>query len=444
MKQVFLAIIIALMTVGLYGQEPGAVQNEPKVRLKVVYEKTFDEEILDVIFDTATVAIEEAKQMGWKEEAFSEEEKAKGKVLVSYPKVVFISRGRRISRLPAERGNSYNAKELPIYDRDGRVVNKIVLKDYGEEYTRFSPMRKFITVGKMPQEWRPDYSGGTLYDNNGRIIWEIEGPAEPTALAVSDEGYVIAGRVDWMNGPPTRGGDFYVYDPRGARIATIENPDKRRLASLLANFSKDGNYALLCFSPEEAQPAVFVLISKEGKILWKKEIACIHSRWVGETDVFPKKGVIGCIYKGGLQLFYVDWNGNLRWLAPLTASGYACCRFAQDGKRVYASSSKGYLWCFDLNTGRTIWRHKEPWSPPVEGKRGVPEAPEFVELYELGQNIVVNATYKVLVFDSKTGKLVAETEYGKDTRIFLSPHNGRIFVVDVKGKRVLGLEVKEG
>jgi|GEM_PF-2606268 len=442
MKQVFLAIIIALMTVGLYGQEPVVDQGEPKVKLKVVYEKSFDEEILDVIFDTATVSIEEAKQMGWKEEAFTEEEKAKGKVSISYPRVVFVSRGRRLSWLPDERRGSYRTKEIEFHDKNAKIINKLILGRKTSQQVFFSPNKKYILVNRLLSEWGSGYSlGGAVYERIGKKIWEID---ELTPMAVSDEGYVIAGHVDWMNGPPTRGGDFYVYDPQGARIATIVNPDKRRLASLLANFSKDGNYALLCFSPEEAQPAVFVLIAKEGKILWKKEIACIYSRWVGETDIFPQKGVIGCIYKGGLQLFYIDWTGNLRWLIPLTASGYACCRFAQDGKRVYASSSKGYLWCFDLKTGKVIWRHKEPWSPPVEGKRGVPGAPEFLELYELGQNIVVNATYKVLVFDSKTGKLVAESDYGKDTRIFLSLHNGRIFVIDVKGKRVLGLEVEEG
>ena len=42
-----------------------------------MYEKTFEDTIVDVIFDTVT--LEEAKAMGWKEEAFSEEEKAKGK-----------------------------------------------------------------------------------------------------------------------------------------------------------------------------------------------------------------------------------------------------------------------------------------------------------------------------------------------------------------------------
>ena len=86
-----LAIVIALMAMnsGLYAQEKDTAQTESKVELKVVYEKTFDEPIVNVIFDTATVNIEEAKKRGWKEEGFTNEEKIKGKVLISYPKVVF-------------------------------------------------------------------------------------------------------------------------------------------------------------------------------------------------------------------------------------------------------------------------------------------------------------------------------------------------------------------
>ena len=443
MRGLILIAVIALMTInlGLYAQEPSAVQGEPKVKLKVVYEKTFDEEILDVIFDTATVSIEEAVKMGWKEEAFTAEEKARGKALVSYPKVVFFSRGRELSWLPDGRRDSYSTKELRFFGKDNKMMKSLALKDFSEERVYLSPQRKYILISKVPQEWNPKYSGGALYNLNGRKIWEIT--KAPTTLAASDESYVVAGKIDWICVPPEPGGSFYVYNNKGRSMATVENPEQDRLAPILANFSKDGEYALLCFSAEDTQPAVFVLITQKGKVLWKEEVACIYSRAVGETDILPNKGVIGSIYKGGLQLFYIDWTGNLRWLVPLTASGYACCRFAQDGKRVYASSSKGYLWCFDLNTGRTIWRHKESWSPPLEGRRRVPGSPEFRELYELRQHIVVNGTYKVLVFDSETGKLVAETEYGKDTRIFLSPHNGRIFVVDVKGKRILGLKIEE-
>jgi len=264
MKKLFLlTTIIALMamSLGLYAQDTAQV--EPKVDLKVVYEKTFDEPIVDAIFDTVTVSIEEAKQMGWKEEAFTPEDKAKRKVLVSYPKVVFVSQGRELDWYVPRRRSSYHTKELKFYDTDGKIINRLFLKKYGEEYIYLSPQQKYILVARIPTEWAPEYSGGTLYDLNGRKIWETEGS---TPIAVSDEGYAIAAYLDW-DVPPKPGGDFYVYDSKGKLLTTIENPLKRKTAPLFAEYSKDGGYATLSFNATTYPPTVFVLITKDGKIL---------------------------------------------------------------------------------------------------------------------------------------------------------------------------------
>ena len=247
-----LAIVIALMAMnsGLYAQEKDTAQTESKVELKVVYEKTFDEPIVNVIFDTATVNIEEAKKRGWKEEGFTNEEKIKGKVLISYPKVVF---GVQEARLEAR-----------FYDKNAQIINRLTLKEYEGVY--LSPNKRCILVSKIPDEWNPQYSGGTLYDLDSKKIWEIDGP---TPTAVSDEGYAIAAYLDWQV-PPAPGGDFYVYDSKGKLITTIENPLKKKTAPLFAKFSKDGEYALLGFRASTYPPTAFTLITKEGKILWKK------------------------------------------------------------------------------------------------------------------------------------------------------------------------------
>jgi len=435
MKQVFLAIIIALMTVGLYGQEPGAVQNEPKVRLKVVYEKTFDEEILDVIFDTATVSIEEAEQMGWKEEAFTEEEKAKGKVLVSYPKVVLISTGREPGWYVPERRNSYYTKELIFFDKE-EILNRLVLGwEDGAEFVYLSPQKKYCLVSRWPTEWKPEYSGGILYDLTGKKIWEIDGP---TPIAVSDEGYAVAAHLDWQI-PPNPGGDFYVYNSKGKLLTTIENPLKEKTAPLFAEYSKGGEYAILSFKATTYPPTVFVLISKEGRILWKKELS--DYRFPGRFEEIDIRAKAGIALANG---FFIDWYGRLKWTQTLRAGGNRQCKFSQDGEKIYICSTSGDLWCLSKNTGKVIWAHKEPRIPTSDDIRERAQVPKFTEMCEQNHYVVVKGhPSKVFIFNSDTGKLKAKVEYpGK--RIFLSLHNGRIFVIDVKGKRVLGLEVKEG
>jgi hypothetical protein len=429
MRRLFLSSIIAFLAIslGLYAQKDTA-QAEPKVNLKVVYEKTFDEPILDVIFDTVTVTIEEAKSMGWKEEAFTEE--GKGKVLASYPKVVLISRGRELDWYVPERRSSYYTKEIRFYDRDGKIINRLPLKEFGEEYVYLSPQQKYILIAKIPTEWAPGYSGGILYDLNGNKIWEIEGP---TPIAVSDEGYAVAAYLDW-DVPPKPGGDFYVYDSKGKLLTTIENPLKEKTAPLFAKYSKDGGYAILGFIKPTYPPTALVLITKEGKIIWKKELPeyrfSARQGCNEEIDILPYKGVG---LSGG---FFIDWQGNLKWKRWFNAGANRGCIFSQDKQKFYIYGAKGHLYSLNLDTGSIIGEYKQVWNP-------ADKIFWFVEMYELNQYIVVKGhPNKIFIFDGGAEKLKAEIEYpGK--RIFLSLHNGRIFVIDVEDKKILGLKIEE-
>ena len=427
-RKLFLVSIIAFLAIGPYAQEKDSVQTESKVNLKVVYEKTFDEPIVDVIFDTATVSIEEAKKMGWKEEAFTAEDKIQEKVLISYPKVVLISRGRELTWLPDERRNCYDTKELRFYDKNGMIINKIVLKEDGE-HIHFSPNNKYILVSRVPTDWNPQSPGGTLYDLDGKKIWGIEGS---TPIAVSDEGYAVAVYRDW-DIPPSRKGDFYVYDSKGKLLKTIENPLKGKTTPEYTQFSKNGEYAIICFSGGICAPSVFLLITKEGETLWKKEFPKhYYSRWVGEIDILVDKGIAGCVENGGVWAFYFDWRGNLRWFTQLNTLGYACCKFAYDAEKVYVSSSTGYLWCFNKDNGSIIWMEK------ITDKGRA-----FTELYEKNQWIILkdDEYARCFFFDSKTGKLKGKIEYpGK--KIFLFQHNGIIFVINATDNRIQALKIE--
>ncbi|KPJ71233.1 hypothetical protein AMJ52_08795 [candidate division TA06 bacterium DG_78] len=445
MRGLFLTTIIASMAIniGLYAQEEEMVQEKPKIELSVVYEKTFDDTVVDVIFDTATVSIEEAKQMGWKEGALTIEDKAKGKVLVSYPKVVFVSRGRELGwYVPESQGSSYYVKELRFYDKYSRLQRKLDIRfEEGFEFIHLSPQKKYILVSKMPSEYNPEYSGGSLYDCVGKRIWEIAGP---TPIAVSDEGYAVAAHLDWQV-PPNPGGDFYIYDSEGKLISTIENPDKNKTSPLFGEYSKDGDYAVISFHAGTVPPTIFLLITKEGKILWQKELP--ENSFPGrseEIDILPNKGI------GVTNAFFINWQGNLKWKYSLNLGGNKGCIFSQDEMRFYVYTTYGYLYSFDVYSGSIIWEHREPWSP-----QGIPrlidKVPWFVEMQEQAQYIVVKGAItnwtswhssKVFLFDSRTGELKIEIEY-PDKKIFLSSHNGIIFVIDAANNKVEGLKIEE-
>jgi len=435
MRKIFFTAIIAFLAIGLYAQDTAQVEPLPvqqqtgKVNLKVVYEKTFDEPIVDVIFDTATVSIEEAKKVGWKEGAFTEEEKAKGKVLISYPKVIFVSQGRELIWYGPARRSSYYTKEIRFYDRNGKIINRLSLKEFGEKYVYLSPQQKYILIAKIPTEWAPGYSGGILYDIDGNKIWEIEGP---TPIAVSDECYAVAAYLDWQI-PPKPGGDFYVYDSKGKLLRTIENPMKEKTAPLFAEYSKDGEYAILVFAMPTFPPTELILITKAGKIIWKKELSKYrftpHRGSNEEIDILPYK-VIGL--SGGI---IIDWEGNLKWERTSNWGGIRGCTFSQNEQNFYIYGANR-LYSLNIDNGKNIWEHTQHWDSEDKVLK-------FVEMFEIHQYIGIKGhPNKIFIFESKTGKLKTEVEYS-DTQIFLTQYNGHIFVIDTGHKKILGLKIEE-
>jgi outer membrane protein assembly factor BamB len=408
---------------------------EKNIELEVIYEKTFDEPIVDVIFDTATVKIEEAKRMGWKENAFSDEEKSKGKVLVSYPKVVLISRGRELTWLPDERRGFYETKRIQFYDKNGKIIKIVDIKEE-TGLIHFSWNKKYMVIATYPSENGFSSKGGIVYDINGNKIWEVK---NVSPLAISNEGYIIATSGDW-GGVPVAGGNFFIYDTNGKLITIIKNPDSTKVMPYYAQFSKDGEYALLIFNMED-KPTIFFLITKKGEILWRKDLPEYrYSRWDAEIKIYQNLGVIGGIYKGGMNAFYIDWEGNLKWIIPLKTLGYCCCILDTITGRIYFSSSSGYLWCFDKDTGNLIWKQKI-----------TEEGNYFIEMYLHDENLILNganagqATWvssSIFVFDKNTGELKNKMEYPKET--FLLYHNNMFFITNTVTKKIEGLRIFKG
>ena len=421
--------------------------SEKNIELEVIYEKTFDEPVVDVIFDTATVTIEEAKRMGWKEKAFSDKEKDKGKVLISYPRAVLVCK---------ESARGYDGwymyvhpkpdlqirmTGLKFYSKNGEFLKELEIgKNYNTQYVYLSPQRKYILVSNIPTEYLPDHRGGALYDFNGNKIWEIE---EHSPIAVSDEGYAIAAYLDW-GVPPEPGGDFYVYNPKGKLIATIENPLKDKTAPLDAYFSKDSEYALLCFRGEGAPPTIFMLITKEGKILWKKDfLEYIYTSSGGSVDILPYKGVAGDVStrRTIFHVFLIDWQGNLKWFKPVDFWGGVITSFSQDGEKIYFCSSRGYIGCFKRSDGSILWEHKE-WMPKSRRVDPSMNIPNFSQIFEHFKFLIARTDSALFFFDKERGELKKKLTYpGK--KIFLTLHNGIPFVIEPRDKKILGLKIEE-
>ncbi len=336
--------------------------------------------------------------------------------------------------------SSYYVREIRFYDKDGKEKNRIKIGEEGSEWIHISSHKKYILISKIPTEYNSDYSGGVLYDCNGNKVWEKEGP---TLIAVSDEGYTVGVNLDWQV-PPEPGASFYIYNPSGRSIRTIENPDKRRTAPLFAKYSSDGEYAVLVFKGTTVPPTIITLIKKTGEILWQKEFP--EYRFSGreeEMDILEGVGVCGIFDKGSPYAFFIDWQGNLKWTVPLEIRGNMIVKISKDREKVFVVSSIGYIWCIRVNNGEFLWTHRESWTPdPLAKGKGWPwEVPRFRELKIKGDTFYIIGkqgrnwhSSTLFVFDGENGKLLKKIEYPQEKITFAKDKRKIGLINATKGK----------
>jgi len=423
MKNVFIYTIIALMAInlGLYAQEKETTQEKSKIELTVIYEKTFDDTIVDVIFDTATVSIEEAIKMGCKEDAFAPEDKIKDKTTVFYPKLVFISDASKMSYDISEypRGR----REIRFYKRNGELIKKELIQPWAERVV-YSKNGEFVLRSWVPTEHTAERQGGTLYRLDGTIVWK---KAENELVAVSNDGYVMA--KDPTYGEEPSDGHIF-YEPSGKEIARIVNPLKdKAVGYTAAKFSPNGDYAIIGYT--DFKKTVIILADKEGHILWQQEFDW-RSYTPYEMDIVEDLGMIGVCNKDGASVFFIDQKGDLKWIVPLEIRGNMIVKISEDKKKVYVASSKGYIWCIDINNGKFLWKHREEWAtdPLFTERRLSWEVPRLRELRVINDTLYIIGkqgrdwhSSTLFVFDGATGFLCKKEEYPQQKITFAQIEN---------------------
>lgn len=415
-------LIVLFLGILLIGLTISAQEESPKIELNTVYERNLDEVIVDAIYDTATVSLSDAKLMGWQSTYINRLE-AKDVLKVEYPKIIKVSkRGTDLEYYaPDTKNTSYYVKELRFYDKDGRKIRSIPLES--SEYIYSSPSNRYILVSKMPAEFKPNYSGGTLYDAKGVKVFEMEGLSP---IAVSDEGLMVAANLDWEI-PSKTGESFYLYDKSGRLIKEIENPDKKNAAAFLAKFSPEGKFAILVFAGTGTRPTYLYIIDSNGKISGHCDLPEYRfSARAEEMDISDDAGfavILDKIYRTPSLVweqfvFFLDWRGNIKWRQPLEIRGNMIVKISEDKSKVYVISGVGYIWCFDIMTGREIWKHKEVWAlDPITGIFSW-EVPIFSELnvkndilYIIGKQGSDWHSSTLFAFDGKTGNLLRKIDY---------------------------------
>jgi hypothetical protein len=242
-------------------------EETPEIKLTAVYEKTFDEPIVDVIFDTATVSIGEATTMGWKE-AFLE--KMKDREALTYPSVLITNNEIKFLEVNGKKKKSIS-----------RIVEGVEWKDkqgthIGEGKIKVSKSKngKYLALA-IPKEGSSLGEGEkgnlVIYEKDGKELWRIEN-------VYLSNGYIVPS----PNGkyaislPPEeyRAGFPYYYSEKGnveLKVKRWEDGWKKGYAVSEYAFSENGDYLIMGgFNTHNYGEPFILMFDANGNNLWVK------------------------------------------------------------------------------------------------------------------------------------------------------------------------------
>jgi WD40 repeat protein len=311
--------------------------DEKKVELIPVYEKTFEDTIVDVIFDTATVSIEEAKSMGWKEEGFSEMEKKQNKCEILYPKVVILKKGKK--------------KIIRFYEYNGKLKKTYESGDYAEVV--ISQNGKYIGVTN-PTKWHggDHESKFEMMNSDGDLIWELEGLGTGPYVPSPAGKYAIGEASTAVENAP-----ISIYSKNGL-IRSI----KKNFAGFWTSFSEDERFIAIGIPMDFPRGKVIIFDCELRKLNEDTTAALFGDVGGGNYIAFSpnSKYVVYPIAKsalssGGIRIF--NLADKSYYDLPLQGKGNCKYNFTKDEKYMLVSDAIGSCYFIDIAAKKILWRN---------------------------------------------------------------------------------------
>ena len=421
--------------------ESAGAEVASELQLTTVFEKTFDEEIVDVIFDTATVSLGEAVVVGWKESAFETDEEAKGKAEIVYPKVLFYGS----NEWPNKDFEGYiNTSRIAFCGESGEVEKELrfveVASGKEDEYiVSVSPNEKYISVSKFQKMGQ----GGKI-----TMLFDSEG----NELLFFEEGHIVPpvsqmGFIKYM--PP---GDFggviapiCIYDLNKRKVIDYETVGYSEIPNAEVGgeiFVGKGKFLFSWVSGVKKSVGKLIDV-QSGQVLWKKEYDFeITGDWkavAGKEDL----GVF-CSSKSGvspihMDIVALDWSaGEVLWSSKLNAP---LARILIDiDNNIYVASAFGYITSFTPE-GKMRWYYEELEKPVnVFYPRRSMELIHYTSLEFSGERIVSRGiildmikgvgnwkSSEILSLSKKDGRVIEKERF--EGRVMMSSKAGNLGIV---------------
>jgi len=338
-RNVIMAMTVAVLClVSLAGAEE---KKEAKIELVPVYEKTFEDTIIDVIFDETEITVEEAKALGWRglDEKGSEE-----KTTIIYPKAV-VKKGK-----------------IEFLDEKGTVKKSfslVPLKDSKPRITvNFSKTRKFIGVVKSRKEF-------TMLNDHGELLWrtDISRVGYGWPYISPDGQYIVC--VGDITGDFT---DYYpsVWDKNGFVSGLVKEDERTKYELLHLDFTKNGEFFVVTFHQKGytmkegyLDSLILCLFDRRGNKIWQKVVGRGHGGYVSISEKGNYIGVVIWPIDAKYQELYLyKQNSNFCWKNRISLGGSRLV-FSKDEKNLVVVCGKASIYYYSINSGQIQWEFLE-------------------------------------------------------------------------------------
>ncbi|MGD2248955.1 MAG: WD40 repeat domain-containing protein, partial [Candidatus Methanofastidiosia archaeon] len=188
---------------------------------------------------------------------------------------------------------SYNKEEpwkstIIKFDSEGNILWERQTGLIGLDGLAVTPNGSFIAVGATDEEKNGHVM---LFDHNGNKLWDHQIDGRVETVAVSKNGYVVAGPRDEC---------IYVYNYSGELIFTY--PAKSIFDSQDTAIAPDETYFL--FGSEHTYINCYTLL---GELLWQKEMGPLCTIKISQDSEYIAVGT------SNSKLFLFDRHGNKLW-----------------------------------------------------------------------------------------------------------------------------------
>ncbi len=332
------AILLALCLISLAGA--GEKKEATKIELVPIYEKTFDDTIVDVIFAEAEVSVKEARILGWRD---LEEKKSEEKTTLVYPEAL-VKQGK-IEFLDVKGALKMSFPLTPLKGSKPIIT------------VNFSKNRRYIGIVKSRKEF-------TMLNDNGELLWQTDisrvGYGWPY---ISPDGqYIVC--VGDITGDFT---DYYpsVWDKNGFAKGLVKEDGRTDYELLDLDFTENGDYFVTTFKQKGytkkeryLDSLILCLFDRKGNKVWQKMVGRGSGGYVSISENGNYIAVV--IWPSDAEhqeLHLYNNQGTFCWKSEVGA-GQSYFIFSHDDSILTVCCGWAFLCQFDIQTGKRIWLHQ--------------------------------------------------------------------------------------